>query len=133
MGCFLCYSHNIWVHDKTKTSVYSGEEEFVGAHEQRALLEFLEGYELPSAIPLALHQKFLKLHQLYSIVGGMPEATARWFDTEDFTEVQKVHASVLQTYEDDFGKYRKRIQPELLRKTMRKIPSLLGEKSSMLI
>lgn len=38
------------------------------------------------------------------------------------------HAAILQTYEDDFSKYRKRIYPERLRKVFRRIPALIGHK-----
>jgi predicted AAA+ superfamily ATPase len=103
-------------------------EEFLGGLHQGLLLSYLESFDFSADIPQAIHRKLLDYLQVYFLVGGMPEAMSRWFETEDFVEVQKVHASILQTYEDDFAKYRKRINPDVLRMILKKIPALVGGK-----
>lgn len=45
----------------------------------------------------------------------MPEALASWIDNRDILSVGRIQATILQTYSDDFAKYRNRIEPELLR------------------
>lgn len=103
-------------------------EEYLGGAKQSGLLELISSYRISDEIPEALHLKIMNFHREYSLIGGMPEAVSRWFQTEDFLEVQKVHTSILQTYEDDFSKYKKRINPEILRTTLRSLPRLVGEK-----
>ena len=103
-------------------------EEFLGGMQQESLVAYLESFDFSKEIPEALHLKLLNYLKLYFLVGGMPEATARWLKTEDFTAVQKVHASILQTYEDDFSKYINRLSPDMLRTVLKKIPTIVGEK-----
>lgn len=53
------------------------------------------------------------------IIGGMPESVAKWIETHDFLQCQEVQDDILSGYEDDFPKYRKKVEPALLRLTMR--------------
>jgi hypothetical protein len=52
---------------------------------------------------------FLKL---FWIVGGMPAAVAAYRDYKSFQHSNREHSSILQTFEEDFSKYRKRIYPQ---------------------
>ena len=56
-------------------------------------------------MPAALHEAALKLYRRYLAVGGMPEAVARFLDTEDFTQVRHVLETVQMDYLDDMSKY----------------------------
>ena len=103
-------------------------EEFLFGLEQKPLVEYLENLALTDSIPLPIHEKLKNYLQLYQLIGGMPEACVRWIETEDFTEVQRVHAEILQTYQDDFSKYRMRLNPDLLRTSMKAVPRLVGSK-----
>ena len=103
-------------------------EEFLRGLGQEHLVEFVETFAFPQTIPDPIHEKLMYFVQLYCLVGGMPEACARWLETEDFSAIQQVHAEILQTYQDDFSKYRKRIDPELLRTVMGSVPRLIGGK-----
>jgi predicted AAA+ superfamily ATPase len=103
-------------------------EEFLIGCKQEGLVSLLNNYKLGDDIPEGLHNKLLKSFHMFAIVGGMPEATKRWADTEDIIKTQKVHASILQTYEDDFSKYHTKVSPDLLRTTLKKAPTLVGEK-----
>jgi hypothetical protein len=49
----------------------------------------------------------------------MPEAVAKWVETHDFLQCQEVQDDIVVSYEDDFPKYRKRVDPTLLRQTLR--------------
>jgi len=103
-------------------------EEFLAGTGEDVLADFLHDYDLKREIPEALHLKYLQYLKKYLLIGGMPEAVQRWIETGDIIEVQRVHASILQTYEDDFGKYLKRVNPDHLRLILRKIPALVGKK-----
>lgn len=53
------------------------------------------------------------------LVGGMPEAVSKWVETHDYLACQEIQDDITVAYEDDFPKYRKKIDPMLLRRTMR--------------
>jgi uncharacterized protein len=103
-------------------------EEFLRGSGEDSLAEFLYSYKLEQELPESLHQKYMSFLKYYTLVGGMPEASLSWIESGDIVEVQRIHASILQTYEDDFNKYRKRINPDHLRLVMRRIPSIVGRK-----
>jgi uncharacterized protein len=65
-----------------------------------------------------LHLKLVEQIRYFHLIGGMPEAVKRWIDTHDFKECKAVHNDIIQTYFDDFSKYQKRINPQLLRNTL---------------
>jgi hypothetical protein len=58
----------------------------------------------------------------------MPAAIAGYAKSGKISEAVREHATILQTYEDDFSKYRNRIYPQRLRKVFRRIPALVGRK-----
>jgi predicted AAA+ superfamily ATPase len=64
----------------------------------------------------------------HQVTGGMPAAVRRFAADKKFPGVEREHESILQTYEDDFSKYRKRIYPQRLRKVFRQLPALIGKK-----
>lgn len=104
-------------------------EEFLLALGQETLVTLLNSHALADSIPESIHQRLLHFVKLFWVVGGMPAAVAALVGgQDDFEAVRREHASILQTYEDDFSKYRKRIYPQRLRKVFRRIPSLIGNK-----
>ncbi len=103
-------------------------EEFLLALSQTRLAEFLKNFSLEDSVPSSIHDNLMYYVQLFWVIGGMPAATQRFTDNEDITAAGREHESILQTYEDDFSKYRKRIHPQRLRKIFRRLPSLVGNK-----
>jgi len=103
-------------------------EEFLLALDQRRLVSFLSGINLHESIPESIHQKLLYFLKLFWIVGGMPAAVAAYRDSKSFQYPNREHGIILQTYEDDFSKYRKRIYPQRIRKVFHRIPALVGKK-----
>lgn len=59
------------------------------------------------------------LFRTYMLVGGMPEAVKTWVEHHDYVRCQEVQDDIVVTYEDDFPKYRKNVDPVLLRQTLR--------------
>ena len=49
----------------------------------------------------------------------MPEAVDKWCETHDFILCQEIQDDILVSYEDDFSKYKRKVDPMLLRLTMR--------------
>lgn len=52
-----------------------------------------------------IHQRLLELLKLYLFIGGMPEAVRVYAESGDLGAVSGVHASIIETYRDDFPKY----------------------------
>ena len=103
-------------------------EEFLLALDQQRLVSFLSGINPHNSIPESIHQKLLDFLKLFWIVGGMPAAVAAYRDSKSFQQPNKEHGIILQTYEDDFSKYRKRIYPQRIRNVFQRIPALVGKK-----
>ena len=74
-----------------------GEQEFV----ERIKTCFAER----SPMPAALHEAGLKLYRQYLVIGGMPEAVARYVETRDYTQVRHVQDTIQMDYLDDMSKY----------------------------
>ncbi len=94
-------------------------DEFLEANGEQQLLKLRN--ESSSSNPLSepLHNKLIKLLRTYILVGGMPEVVNKWVTTHDFIQCQEIQDDIIVSYEDDFPKYRKKIDPLLLRLTMR--------------
>ena len=74
-----------------------GEQEFV----ERIKACFAER----SPMPAALHEAGLRLYRQYLVIGGMPEAVARYVETRDYTQVRHVQETIQMDYLDDMSKY----------------------------
>ena len=103
-------------------------EEFLLGLGQERLARFLSNFSLDSPVPESIHNNLMYYVRLFWIIGGMPAAVKRYASEQNFTAVEREHESILQTYQDDFSKYRQRIHSERLRKVFRKLPSLIGGK-----
>ena len=103
-------------------------EEFLLALDQQRLVSFLSVFNPHESIPESIHQKLLDFLKLFWVVGGMPAAVAAYKDSKSFQHANREHGVILQTYEDDFSKYRKRIYPLRIRKVFQRIPALVGKK-----
>jgi predicted AAA+ superfamily ATPase len=103
-------------------------EEFLLALDQQRLVSFLSSLNPHDSIPESIHRKSLDFLKLFWIVGGMPAAVAAYRDSKSFRHPNREHGIILQTYEDDFSKYRKRIYPQRIRKVFHRIPALVGKK-----
>ncbi len=92
------------------------------------LLSLMEGYHINDNFPLAAHQRLLELQRIYLLIGGMPEAVQRYVDTGSFDQVFEVHASIVDTYRDDFAKYATKSSLPNLHRVFDYVPSAIGEK-----
>lgn len=81
-----------------------------------------------SNVPLEepFHESLVDLFRTYLLVGGMPEAVAAWVQNGDFLRCYRIHQDIVLTYEDDFNKYKQKVNPKLLRITMRSVCHQIG-------
>ncbi len=77
-----------------------------------------------------LHKKTLNLVGEYLSIGGMPEAIARWVQTQDPGKVLNVLQQIAATYAQDFEKYAKKTQVKYLEQLFRQTPYLVGKEFS---
>lgn len=94
-------------------------DEFMEANGQQLLLEARNKSSIESPLPEALHDKLVELFRTYMLVGGMPEAVKTWVEYHDYVRCQEIQDDIIVTYEDDFSKYKKNVDPVLLRNTLR--------------
>lgn len=90
--------------------------------------KLLVDFSFPDIIPEPIHKTLLNHLKLFLIIGGMPAAVKQFVKGDNIQEAIREQAIILQTYEDDFTKYRKRIYPQRLKKVFRRIPALVGGK-----
>jgi predicted AAA+ superfamily ATPase len=64
----------------------------------------------------------------YFFVGGMPAAVKSWASYKSPLKVTEIHASIIETYRNDFQKYSGRIENQALARIFSKIPGVLGKK-----
>lgn len=103
-------------------------DEFLSANGEEALTRIKDSADSKHPIDLPFHEKAIEYFRIYLLVGGMPEAVAAWVKTHDLSRCRSIHEDIILAYEDDFAKYKKRVNPDLLRITMRGICHQAGEK-----
>lgn len=112
--------HSIFMHPMTF-------DEFLGAMGKQGLLAQRRSADSQHPLPLPFHEKLSEQFRIYLMVGGMPEAVAMWKETKDFLQCQQVQQDIILTYEDDFSKYSRRVNPDLLRLTLRSVCHQIGQ------
>ena len=64
-----------------------------------------ECYRNDTPLPAALHDSALDYYRRYLVIGGMPEAVARYVETRDYLQVRHVQDTIQMDYLDDMSKY----------------------------
>ena len=105
-------------------------EEFTLATESNGeqLIEKLNQFQIEDSWPEAIHRKLEGIFQKYLSVGGLPEAILNYREQARSAAVSKTLDTIQQTYQDDFAKYRGRVDFLRLRKTFSALPRLIGNK-----
>lgn len=94
-------------------------DEFLEANGESLLKAARDNATPQTPMPSPLHEKLIGLLRTYMLIGGMPEVVVKWVKTQDFLLCQEVQDDLVISYEDDFPKYRKKVDPMLLRLTLR--------------
>jgi predicted AAA+ superfamily ATPase len=103
-------------------------DEFLIANVEQLLMEARNSASSSQPLPQPLYEKLVGLTRTFMLVGGMPEAVAKWVETHDYLACQEIQDDIVVTYEDDFPKYRRKIDPTLLRQTMRSVAAQATKK-----
>lgn len=102
-------------------------DEFLMANGQNGLIALRRQADSIHPLDVAFHEKLVEFFRLYLLIGGMPEAVLAWRLTSDMNRCRQVHEDIVLAYEDDFNKYGSRINPDLLRMTMRGVCHQAGQ------
>ena len=103
-------------------------KEFLSALGQEQLLSFIESHPLDELVSSIIHQKALELVRTFFIIGGMPEVVAKYVETKDIKECQKIQSALTASYRQDFRKYARDRQIKYVEAVFAAIPRLLGQK-----
>lgn len=92
------------------------------------LVELKKCFDEQRPVDNFVHGTLIEVFYRYLIIGGMPEAVQVFLDSQNPTEVSKVHKKVYREYKRDFTKYEKNKKLKLI-KTYDLIPSELDSKN----
>lgn len=114
------------------TSVYMypfSFDEFLCATGQDMLVDYKKNEaDCNNPLPQSFHDSLVNNLRAYYLVGGMPEAVRYWQETHDLLHISRIHNNIINTYQDDFSKYKSRISPLLLRNTLLSVAKQAGGK-----
>jgi len=90
-------------------------KEFLLANKQEGLINYIDNFVFDKPFSSAIHQKIVDYLRLYFFIGGMPEAVRVYVETKNLIEVEKIHSTILTSFQYDFAKYGSRKQQEYLK------------------
>lgn len=102
--------------------------EFLTANNKQELREFSSALQLKTEVNALVVKQLENLLTDYCFVGGMPRPMSAMIETDDLELVKREQLSIIQTYNNDFGKYKKRISAELLEQLFQTAPGIIGQK-----
>ncbi len=105
-------------------------DEFLEANGEKLLLDVRNQASTQNPLPAALHDKLVQLMRTYMLVGGMPEVVSKWVETHNYVLCREIQDDIMVSFEDDFPKYHKRVDPILLRLTLRSVATQVTQKFS---
>lgn len=104
-------------------------DDFLSAQGLDALVQFKkESVADGKPLPLPIHRQLVEQLRTFYLVGGMPEAVSMWISSQSFLDCKRIHSDILDTYSQDFSKYKKRVSPDLLRQVLRSVALQTGTK-----
>jgi len=104
-------------------------DDFLSAQGHNELIEFkTQAAKDSTPLPEPIHNNLKDQLRTFYLVGGMPEAVSTWISEQDFLACSRLHSDILDTYQQDFSKYKKRVSPDLLRQVLRSVALQAGKK-----
>lgn len=103
-------------------------DEFLMAQGLGSLVDFKRKATAANPLPEVMHNQLVQQLKTFYLIGGMPATVDEWIKTKSYKECQHIHRDILDTYQDDFAKYKKHISPTLLRNTLHSVALQAGGK-----
>ncbi len=80
-------------------------DEFLAAQGETEALNYILSVKPDTVISDEIHAMMMKKFHAFILVGGMPEAVARYAETRSFIDLDPVYESILTGLRDDVSKY----------------------------
>ncbi|MCD8291504.1 MAG: ATP-binding protein [Prevotella sp.] len=80
-------------------------EEFLWAMNDEMIMPFIKRHFIKKIPMSTFHRKAMDYFRNYLIVGGMPQAVAKFVETKNFEKVDEVKRDILALYRNDIKKY----------------------------
>lgn len=103
-------------------------DEFLSAQGLDLQVEAKQAASSVNPLVVPLHTRMKEQLRSYYLVGGMPAAVTEWIESSSYAEVRRVHNDIIDTYEDDFPKYKRHVSPVLLRTVLDSVAHQAGSK-----
>lgn len=100
--------------------------EYLEASGNHALRNFLNKIDLDDKVENFIHLKLMSLLKEYASLGGMPAVVAEYLNSRSLLKCQEIQTNILSTYRNDFGKYAKKTNHEIIEKLFSKAPGFIG-------
>lgn len=107
--------------------------EFLLAHDEQMLLEYLEKMDHHTPVPQMFGDKLITGLKTYYVTGGMPEVVANWIENKDVSEVERIQDDILNSYELDFAKHAPAVDFPKLSLIWKSIPDQLAKENGKFI
>lgn len=93
-----------------------------------------ENFNMHKALPENLHAKMLDFFKKYLLVGGLPQAVAKYIENRNIVEFRKIQQEVHTLYRVDASKYEEEHNKKLkIRRIFDMIPSNLENKKKRIV
>jgi predicted AAA+ superfamily ATPase len=102
--------------------------EFLEAINEAPLLSLADRASFDAPLDIPFHHRLIDHLRTYMLIGGMPAAVKTYIDTHDLHQVMNMLDDLILTFQDDFGKYRKRVPFERLQETFQSVAQQTGRK-----
>lgn len=103
-------------------------DEFLEAQGLQMLVNYKRAHTGYDSLPEPMHKQLVEQLRTFYLVGGMPTAVMEWVENKNYVNCVCVHTDILDTYQDDFSKYKSRVSPALLRQLLRSVALQAGGK-----
>jgi len=107
--------------------------EFVLANQEEMLLDYMEQLDAKTAVPQMFADKMATLLKTYFVVGGMPQVVAKWMESKNISEVERIQEQLISSYELDFAKHAPAVDFPKLSLIWRSIPNQLARENGKFI
>lgn len=103
-------------------------DEFLKATGHAGLIEERKQADPTHPLNEVFYKQLVQQFRNFIMVGGLPEVVCKWDETGDYLQCQELQDELIIGYEDDFAKYKKKVDPTLLRQVLRSAASQITNK-----
>ncbi len=103
--------------------------EFLQAHGESDLIEYLQQADGESPIPEVFDSKLKTYLATFYITGGMPEVIASWIEARDIGQVETIQDAIIAAYQLDFARHAPPVDFPKLSRLWDSIPAQLAKEN----